>query len=102
MGKKHVALYNRVFEALHADDKFVGVSDLDHDALIGKMADAMQEVCFDKGFILAYWSAKLDSQLPWHEFAEAALSVLTCSCAGEEPVTPECGVFYGPTFDCTR
>jgi hypothetical protein len=74
MGKKYTDLYNRIFGALHADDKFVATSPLDHDALIDAMASAMAwaapagEVCRNRGF--------------WRDMAEAAL--IAIQCAGKE------------------
>lgn len=42
--KKHVKLYNRVFKALHADDKFVIVSQKTHDEMVD-VVEAAIRVC---------------------------------------------------------
>lgn len=74
--KKHVTLYNRVFAALHAEDKFVTTSPLNHEALIDAMARAMRE--------------RMKALLPdlpltyivYRELAEEALN--TIQCTGKE------------------
>ncbi len=65
--KKYVKLYNRVWEALHADDKFVVTSDKTHEELV------------------AYLTRHLESKFrvfshlfPWEEVAEACIDALVC------------------------
>lgn len=72
MGKKYARLYDRVFEALHAADTFVVVSDKTHAELVDAMADAMRE---------AHISGRRDcADLPfWPRMAEAALVVMQAS-----------------------
>lgn len=71
--KKHAILYDRLFYALHADDKFVAVSDLNHADLIEAIATHLREY-----FMATGYCASNDGPF-WTGMAEAALDTLTCT-----------------------
>lgn len=65
--KKHVKLYNRVFDALHKDDRFVVANDYTHKQNVERMARAMAE---SRGIY------EVEPSNLWVDLAEVALKAL--------------------------
>lgn len=78
--KQHVKLYNAVWEALHADDKFVVTSKLCHAELVPYLADALKDAAAQGGYSLIYFTDSAKSGVnAWAVLAEAALMALQLS-----------------------